>query len=272
MTYEISQFTSKKRGIVRNNAIILLTILIKLISNQLLLADDSLQKGLIEGINMDSKNYLVSYTLNYPAYIRLRIGIMDGPLYGTLLDWEYRTMGAHKESWSRIKDNIKLPINQESLTYAVNYFTNDDMDKKFMQLNEIMVHPAQLAMGKALPAYNVNQIHKGHNRKYCREPKINICPSGQNEKTPEDILIIKEPTLFRINIESSDKQWLTKEFYTIHIFLDNIFIGGELIGYVPYNYWFNPERLNKGLHLITVNINSFNDHIGTAHLPIQVEK
>lgn len=229
------------------------------------------EQKLISDINFDKEKSEFSYKLASPAYIRIRLGIIEGPLYNSL-DWEYRDAGTHHEHINYTKENIKYPLDMENMVYSLNYFTEDDKDKKMVQLNEIMIQPQALAIGKALSTYNSNQMHKGHRRELCREPKVKIIIPDDLVCLPDGTPVVKNRIPLKIEIEPEDKSWLEGERYSVHVFIDNTFVSGELDGYTPYTYWFEPKGISLGLHLITVNINSYNDHIGTAHIVLKVEK
>jgi hypothetical protein len=61
-----------------------------------------------------------------------------------------------------------------------------------------------------------------------------------------------------------------RERFSLHVFLDNILIQGELNGYTPYDFIFDPSGINDGDHLLTVNLAGFNDHFAVTGLPLRV--
>lgn len=133
-----------------------------------------------------------------------------------------------------------------------------------------MPHPEQLVVGRFLPNLDINRIHKSHNPLFCHDPELTIQLPKNIQMTQDGYAIIRNSTPILIDIAQKDKAWFVRERYSIHIFVDDIFLSGELEGYSPYNFIFEPKNINKGKHLITVNYSGFTDHIGIASLPIYV--
>jgi hypothetical protein len=223
---------------------------------------DEEAKGVAQDIFFDKEAKAVSYNLNHPAYIRVRLGVEEGPLYQTLVNWEERGKGAHRESYSG--------LDMDNAVFTFNYFTEDDADKYGLKMEELLPHPAQLAIGKTLPAARLNQLHKAHKRQGCYDPKVSLYLKGA--KVKEGIPVVRKNTPLIIEIDKKDQTWFTKERFQLHIFLDDVLVHAELDGYTPYIWNFSPEGLNKGRHVLAVNLSGFADHIGAAILPILVEK
>ncbi len=57
-------------------------------------------KSVVKNIAFDKSTGVVSYELSLPARVRIRIGIADGSLYRTIVDWDERGIGKHhKNKW-----------------------------------------------------------------------------------------------------------------------------------------------------------------------------
>ncbi|MDD5174081.1 MAG: hypothetical protein PHV48_04575 [Candidatus Omnitrophica bacterium] len=228
---------------------------------------------IVKSLAFDPKTAAVSYELSHPAKVRVRIGTKEGPLFRTIVDWEKRDKGLHKEEWDGLDLTKKVRLSGErDLAFTFNYFTEDDTLLKNVATEEILPNPAQVAIGRFLPSLNISLLHKDHDPAFCHEPELVI-------KLPKDVKIgkdgyavIKSRTPITIDIAEKDKQFFTCERYSIHIFIDEAFLTGELEGYSPYNFIFDPENFKSGKYLITVNYSGFNDHIGIASLPIYIDK
>lgn len=236
-------------------------------------AEEEKNERVVKMLIFDPDTATVSYELTHPAKIRIRIGAKEGPLFRTIVDWQERGIGLHKENWDGMDPagKIKLVGNHE-LIFTFNYFTEDDAFLKNVSAEDILPHPEQVIIGRFLPTLDINRIHKAHSPAYCYDPQLNIKLPKATRLTKDGYPIIKDKTQLTVDIPQKDKSWFSRERYSIHIFLDDIFLTGELEGYSPYNFLFDPVNLNKGKHLITVNYSGFNDHIAIASLPIFIEK
>jgi|GEM_PF-1582537 len=236
-------------------------------------ADDEAADKVVKALSFEPETAVVSYELAYPAKVRIRIGTKEGPLLRTIVDWQERGIGLHKEEWDGFDASKKVKlIGNHDLVFTFNYFTADDAFLKNVSLGEIMPHPEQLVVGRFLPSLNINRLHKNHSPEYCHEPELTVKLPKNTKMTKEGYTKIKEPAIFVIDISKKDKAWFTRERYSIHIFIDDIFFTGELEGYSPYNFVFDPKQVNPGKHLIAINYSGFNDHIGIINIPVYIEK
>lgn len=229
-------------------------------------------KGVLKDLSFDKKTGAIFYELTVPIWVRIRFGIADGPLYRTILDWQKRPVGKHKETWDGMDSsgNFKL-VGRDDLVFTFNYFTEGDEYLYDVPVADILPLTGNLA-GRHLPNLKINQMHKAHPRKFCYEPRVKITFPKNIPKTKDNSYIIKEKTTIQIDLDDKDKHWFRAERYSIHIFIDDVFVQGELDGYSPYTWVFDPKGLNEGRHLIVVNLAGFNDHYGIGSLPVYVEK
>lgn len=235
-------------------------------------AEEKIEK-VVKTLSFDPQTATVSYELTHPAKVRVRVGTKDGPLLRTIVDWQERDIGLHKEKWDGLDltGKVKL-VGSHDLVFTFNYFTRDDTFLKNVSLDEIMPHPEQLVVGRFLPSLNINRLHKSHNSNFCYDPELKVTLPKDAPKTKDGYLIIRGKTPIVIDIAQKDKTWFSRERYSIHIFIDDVFLSGELEGYSPYNFIFDPKNINPGKHLLTVNYSGFNDHIGVASVQVYVEK
>jgi hypothetical protein len=229
-------------------------------------------KSVLRDLSFDKKTGAISYELTVPAWVRVRFGIADGPLYRTIVDWQERNAGKHKEDWDGMDSsgNFKL-VGRDDLVFTFNYFTEGDEYLYDVSVADILPLAGNLA-GRHLPNLEINRIHKSHNRKFCHEPKIEIRLPENIKKNKQGFYIIKEKLPIEISLADEDKTWFRVERFSLHIFLDDVFLQGELDGYSPYTWIFDPKGLNEGKHLIVVNLAGFADHYGIAGIPIFIDK
>ncbi len=227
---------------------------------------------LLKNLAFDKKTGVISYELTIPAWVRIRVGIADGPLYRTIVDWQERGAGEHKEVWDGMDAAGAFKLTgRDDLVFTFNYFTAGSEYMQHIQVVDMLPLPGNLS-GRNLPSLEVNRMHKNHPRQFCREPKIEIQLPRNIPKNKDGFYVIKTKVPLEIKLTQEDQRWFTAERYNLHIFIDDIFAQGELEGYSPYTWIFDPQGLNAGKHLLVVNLAGLNDHYGLASLPIYIEK
>lgn len=229
------------------------------------------QESVVKDLSFDKKTGTVSYELTVPARVRVRMGIADGPLYRTIVDWQERGFGKHKEEWDGMDPSGRVKLTgREDLVFTFNYFTVGDEYEHNIELNDILPLAGNFA-GRHLPNLEVDRMHKDHPREFCHEVKVEISLPKNVRKNAEGFYVIKEKTPIEICLDKKDEAWFRAERYSTHIFVDDVFVQGELVGYSPFTWVFDPADLNQGKHLILVNLAGFNDHYGIVSLPVYIQ-
>jgi len=224
-------------------------------------------------VSLDKEKGEVSYKLVKPAFVRVSLGLEDGPIFATLTDWAARQEGSHKEKWGKtgIPEIDKLLCNKKTV-FTFNYFTGDPDDKPTLDIKDIAEEQSVIGpIGRSSGGINLNYLHKEHKREFCREPKVNIAFPENIASTKDGIPIIDKPVTLTIEIAPEDKIWFNRERYSLYIFVDTVFAHGAFEGFSPYHWRLDPKGLNKGTHLLIVNLRGFNDHLGVALLPFCVK-
>jgi hypothetical protein len=66
----------------------------------------------------------------------------------------------------------------------------------------------------------------------------------------------------RVELDERDEQHLINTRFEIMLFVDGTFIYEMYDGTSPFTYNWDTSRFAKGLHILTVNVFSFDDHVG----------
>lgn len=204
---------------------------------------------LIQEIVFDRDSRLISYMLTAPASVRLRVGTAGGPLYKTLIDWKRQEKGRHAVRYAETVSG--------RTTFTLHAFTADDADVRGLSLADMVVAPAQAAIGQAVPAVLRGQIHKRHRRSDCHDPKIKLS--------------VKRGRELIIGLAPQEKRRLRRERFQVHIFIDDVLAHQSIDGYVPYHWTIDTAGLNPGRHTVQVNLAGFADHIGAAQAEFVVK-
>ncbi|MCP4112556.1 MAG: hypothetical protein GY749_44690 [Desulfobacteraceae bacterium] len=218
----------------------------------------------------------ITYQIPKPCRTRIRIGIENGPLLFAPLDWHPKVAGeimVHWDGWDNnrainiwkhpkskmVITNIELPDNT-IITYGnrkLDYFeyccpenSQTRNWKKRRNDPEIPVtSPAPLAL--------------------MLSPRLKISFPMTKEFTPDSIPVLDKKTLVRVEVEN--KILLSATSYEIIFFIDGEFYSEEPSGISPYNWVWDISNVEKGEHILTVNLVSFNDQIGAVSQEIIVK-
>lgn len=226
----------------------------------------------VKNLSVDKKNKTISYVLTKPATVRLRVGSKSGPLYRTLINWRKQKRGNHTIRWDGMDTSGTFNIlDSKNFTFSFNYYLAGK-GKEIMgeYLGSDLIF-SDYFIGRAPKLLHLSQNHKNHKKKYCKDLKVLFELPRNIQRTEEGLPKIRGISPIMIELPRKDKFWFRQERFSLNIFIDGVFVEGEALGYAPYTWNFNPKGINKGKHLITVNLKGFNDHIAVGSLPIYVE-
>lgn len=226
----------------------------------------------VKNFVMDSKHKIISYELTQPTTVRIRVGSKSGPLHRTLVNWQRQKKGRHKIKWNGLDSSKTFNVlDNKNFTFSFNYYL-DGPDSSVITFlpQESNIVISDNFIGRVPKFTHISQIHKNHKKEFCKDIEV-LFELPKNTPKTKRFYKIKGNTPIIIKLSDKDKLWFSQERFSINIFIDDIFIKGEALGYAPYTWNFNPKGINKGKHLVTVNIKGFNDHIGIGSLPIIIE-
>lgn len=226
----------------------------------------------VKNLSVDKENKTISYELTKPATVRLRVGSRSGPLYRTLVNWQKQEEGSQTIEWDGMDTSGTFDIlNNRNFTFSFNYYLpgkENDIIGQYLESDLII---SDYFIGRAPRLVHLSQNHKNHKKEHCKDLKVLFKLPRNLRRTKEGLHKIRGISPITIELPRKDKFWFRQERFGLNIFIDDVFVEGEALGYIPYTWNFNPKGINKGRHLITVNIKGFNDHIAIGNLPIYVE-
>lgn len=250
-----------------------LTLIFILIINSAALSKE-VDESVVKNLTMDKKAKIISYELTKPAVVRIRAGSKSGPLHRNLVNWQIQQKGKQVIKWDGLDSSGTFNIlDNNNFTFSFNYYLpgKDEPMFNFAPLEDNIIVISDNFIGRAPKFIHLSQMHKNHKKQHCKDIEVIFELPADIQKDKQKVYIIKEATPITIKLSKKDKPWFTQERFSINIFIDDVFIKGEALGYTSYTWNFNPKGINKGKHLITVNIKGFNDHIGIGSLPIIIE-
>jgi len=226
----------------------------------------------VKDLSVDKKNKTISYVLTKPATVRLRVGSKSGPLYKILVNWQKQEEGKHIIEWDGMDASGTFDIlGGKNFTFSFNYYLAGKEKEIITEYLDSDLIISDYFIGRVPRLVHISQEHKNHEKKHCKDLNVLFEVPRNIRRTKEGLPIIRGTVPITIELPHEDKFWFRQERFSVHIFIDDVFVEGEALGYTPYTWNFNPKGINKGRHLITVNIKGFNDHIAVGSIPIYVE-
>ncbi len=181
----------------------------------------------------------ISYRLNKAGCIRIRLALRDQPetVILTLQDWTDQEFGNYELSWDghdscgTMVDNTRILV----------LFEAKDKEKGLQ--------------------------HKNHDSQKCRDLSLTIKSVTNSQE--------KENRIEKIMVSATDGQpsYGESNGCQVNCYIDYKLHKTEIIAglFKEFVLKVDTSSLTKGEHLISFNINDYNDHIGAGSIKIQVE-
>ena len=234
--------------------------------------------GDITQARVDAETRAITYLLPEAARVMIRLGVQDGPLLNTLVDWEPRVAGEITEHWDgRDRDDLIDLFEHPRFKMLITYFAlpensvitygNKNVNYRTYKKLVRTERPA-----KSRPA-RPNAVLSPHYQlprtaDYAPALKLKCSPIKEGDET--GVLVLQDKTVVTIDIEEDDKAFFINQQYEITLFLDNEFYAEQEMGYVPYNWVWDLSDVNAGDYILTVNVSGFKDQIGVISRRIRV--
>lgn len=236
----------------------------------------------ITSARFDREAGTVVYQLPEASRVLIRLGVKNGPMMKTLVDWEPRVGGSITEYWDgRDEDKVTLLRDHKDFTALITHVSLPDA--------------TVIAYGNRVETYRDYKLGRGKGRPqkpqrprepdpevrlrpenlvppaWARAPRVQLSfPKAESAGTgvPE----VKGNVDVRVDTDASDRDLLLKEQFEIIFYVDHVFFAEAERGYLPFNWRWELDQLPAGEHILTVNISSFKGRVGVASRKVRVSK
>lgn len=220
---------------------------------------------------IDSRKNRIEYVLSKAAWVRLRVGLKDGPLFDTLLDWTPEPGGRNLLSWDgwtkdRAIDIAKHPdrsLSIQAISLPSNCIIVKGGNEKDRYKNLLLIEQGKINFIYPVPL---------RSEIFVPEPSVNI-------EFPEDIktseqgeIIVSDKLKIRVKLNPEDEEKLTNARFEIMFYVDNIFVYEDEQAYTPYNYEWDLSGVSEGVHILNINILGYNKTVGSRNIMINVKR
>lgn len=237
--------------------------------------------GDLADAQFDRQSGTVAYKLPAASRVLIRLGIRNGPMHKTLVDWKPRVAGAITEYWDgKDEDDVVNLQDHVDFSTLITYVTLPEATVIAYGNREESYRDYKLGRGKDRPnkperprAPDPEQRLRPEGLvppRWARAPRVEMTfpeLSGENSATMPSA---RDALHVRVDVEESDRDLLLKDQFEILFFVDNIFFAEAERGYLPYNLRWELHQIPPGEHVLTVNISSFKGQIGVASRKVRV--
>jgi hypothetical protein len=230
--------------------------------------------------DIDPISRAITYRLPAAARALIRIGVQDGPLFNTLVDWKPRVAGEITEHWDgRDQDDHLDLFGHPRFTMLITYFTlpensvitygNRSTDyrayKAAMRKDRVAKDRPTRTDVRVSPHYSLP-------RTVDYSPNLSMTFAGAKKDGSTGLPILTGKALVKVDIDEEDKTFFVNQQYEITFFLDGEFYTEQEVGYAPFNWVWDLTDVPAGEHLLTVNLSGFKDQIGVLSRRLVVAK
>lgn len=225
---------------------------------------------------LDDKTGKIEYVLPKACMIRIRAGLRDSMLARTLMDWQPRTAGRHTEIWDGLdKSGTVNLLRHPALDLNLTCYT--------LPANTILVKGGNDLSDETEKSRKKNLIrneiwdtqnkylHYRHNPLTCHESSFAVSFPGVKRFDDRKIPILTGTTAVRVVLDERDAKSLINSRFEVMFYIDGIFLFEMEEGTNPFTFNWNTIGLSKGYHILTVNVMSYDDHIGTVSTKVKIE-
>jgi hypothetical protein len=219
----------------------------------------------IDKFEWDKENSQYSFILPKAAMLRQRVGIKNGPMLKTLFDWQPEQAGRKFYSWDGIDKSGFIHFSEHPDLY---FFTS----AYSLAINSILVNnSSNEGHGDSTTPISSSggYIHAHHFKGTCYEPRLQVELLNKYPENERGYPIVSGLVPIRIGIDPNDRH-LIAERYEIMLFVDMTFLFEDEDATNPFNYYWDTRGLNVGEHTLTINIMSYQDHVGVETIKVEV--
>lgn len=236
--------------------------------------------GDLTDARFDRQGGTVTYRLPAASRVLMRLGVRNGPMYKTLVDWKPRVAGSVTEYWDgRDEDHLVVMWDRPGFSALITYVTlpdatviaygNDDESYRQYKLGRGAERPqkpdSEPAAGRAARLRPEGLVPPA----WARAPRVTL--SFPRLEGAGEVPAVAGEVAVRVEVEPEDRERLMREQFEIIFYVDDVFFAEAERGYLPFNWRWELAQLPVGEHVLTVNVASFQGQVGVASRKVRIE-
>ncbi len=237
--------------------------------------------GDLTDASFDRQAGTVTYRLPAASRVLIRLGIRNGPMLKTLVDWKPRVVGTITEYWDgKDEDDLIDLLGESGFSTLITYVTLPATTVITYGNREETYRDYKLSRAKGRPEKPERPLAPElQNRlrptglvppSWARAPRVSIGFPKLTVAAAPNVPSVRDKVNVRVDVDPSDRDLLLKEQFEVLFFVDNVFFAEAERGYVPLNWLWELHQLPPGDHILTVNVSSFRGQVGVASRRVHV--
>jgi hypothetical protein len=219
-----------------------------------------------EDYRFDKETGKIEYVLPKTCMVRIRAGLRDSVFVRTILDWEPQTAGRHTLIWDGkdvaglfdIRKHPDLDLNLTCYTLPANTIIVSGQNTTLQSSGK------GSKFDKSLWAREGKYLHYYHDPRNCHEPNFTVSFPQHKKTNEEGLAVLFGKVPIRVDIDPDDARNMINQRFEIVFYVDGVFLFEVEEGTSPFTCHWDTRGFSKGPHIMTVNLISYNDHIGVA--------
>ncbi|MFY9973451.1 MAG: FlgD immunoglobulin-like domain containing protein [Chromatiaceae bacterium] len=222
----------------------------------------------------------VGYTLPALARVLIRLGIRNGPMYRTLVDWKPRSAGTVTEYWDGFDaDELVKLRGRDDFTALITYSTLPDATVITYGNNQETYRDYKLGRGEDRPQKPERPLGDEARQRFrpdllvppawARAPEVAMTFPDVSES--DAVPAVRQSVNVRVDVAEDDKPRLMEDQFEVLLFVDGQFFAEAERGYLPLNWRWELSQFPPGEHVLTVNVSSFKGQVGVASRKVRLE-
>ena len=232
------------------------------------------EEVLAQRLTYDRASRQLRFHLPAASYLRVQMRLQDYPHLRTVLDWEPRPAGWHTVTWdgwdrSRVlalADDPRLRV--ELAAYAL------PRHAVIVRGGAEAPRPPA-ASPSAVPAYRTGAacLQVGNPPQACWAPRFTLeLPDAANPHPENGLPRLRGEVPVRIRLAEADIAPLLQSRFELMVFVDAEFWFEEEEGTHPLTFHLDTRELVPGEHVLTVNLATYDDRLGSRSLRFYKEE
>jgi len=224
-----------------------------------------------------------AYSVPKPSRVLVRAAVPEGPLVLTMVNWEPRPAGFAVETWDgRDADRLRRAAEIRGLRFGVMAFSlpdksviakgNPGLEYRRYFEEKAKSRPRKQKVVRTEAEGVIISPHALLPPHLNRDPRLTLEFDGQSVEpatrpadAPPPVRLTGDSALFRVDVpDRFEREFMNNQKFELIIFVDDQRVLEVEQAHVPFNYPWDLRGLAPGRHILTVNVSSFRNHVGTV--------
>lgn len=212
----------------------------------------------------------IEYVLPSTCMVRMRAGLKEGMFVRTFYDWQPQKAGRHAFKWDgkdeaglmNLLNHPDIDLNLACYTLPANTII---VTGKIRPLAPSAKDIKSLIKSSSDPWARMHKyMHHKHDPSICHEPRFSISFPNAVNKDKKDAPEVTGKTPMRITLDPRDARHLINKRFEIMIYIDGTYFFEMEEGSSPFTFDLETKGLRPGPHVVTVNLLSYDGHLGAV--------